>query len=74
MRKPYFAFPFMLFTLAIAITASSIAAPANAEGPAVVTVAGSITKSNRGPLGLFADIFFGKTHELAFDKGLRVRS
>jgi hypothetical protein len=53
-----------LAALAIAIIAI---APAAAEGPTIVTVAGKIGKTNRGPVDPFVDIFF-KNNDIAFDR------
>ena len=43
--------------------------PGSPAGPVVLTVAGSIDNTNRGPVDPFADAFF-KFHEIPFDRAI----
>ena len=54
----------MLAGILLNIAGASV--PAAAQGPTVITVAGKISETNRGPLDAFEDAFLN-SHDIAFD-------
>lgn len=64
-RRPWCALPALMLMLVAGTAAAGELPPA--QGPVLVTIAGAVANSNRGPVEPFTDAFFAY-HEIAFTR------